>query len=180
MATDPPPLISLDEADEPVRFQVVPQPITSLIVAGTWLLLVNSIHPGHILVAAILGLVLPWFTRLFMPVAPRVRSWGALLGFVPVFVWDLVVANVVVAFLILRVGYSPRSRWLIIPLDLRDPYAITTLAAVISLTPGTVSSRVSQDRTTLLVHALDTGDVQADIDTIKARYEAPIRRIFES
>ena len=179
MSQDPRPVTSLDESTAPPRSRLLPQPITSVVVALTWLLLVNSVHPGHLVVAAVLGLSIPLFTHVFMPVAPRIRSWGALAAFVPVFAWDLVVANVVVALLILRVGYKPRSAWLAIPLDLTDPYAITTLAAVISLTPGTVSSRLSPDRKLLLVHALDTGDPAAEVATIKARYEAPIRRMFE-
>jgi multicomponent K+:H+ antiporter subunit E len=178
LSDDHSPVTSLDE---PVtaRWPLLPMPITSIVVAATWIFLVNSVHPGHLLVAVVLGWLIPLFTHRFLPVPPKVRSWGALIAFAPVFAWDLVVANVVVALILIRVGYKPRCAWLAIPLDLRDPYAITTLAAVISLTPGTVSSRLTADRRVLLVHALDTGDPAGDIATIKRRYEEPIRRMFE-
>lgn len=179
MSAEKPEVTSLDE---PVtaRWALLPMPITSVVVAATWILLVNSVHPGHLLVAVVLGWLIPLFTHRFLPVPPKIHSWPALLGFLPVFVWDLVVANVIVALILVRVGYKPRSAWLVIPLDLRDPYAITVLAAVISLTPGTVSSRLTADRRVLLVHALDTGDPAGDVATIKTRYEAPIRRMFEA
>lgn len=179
MSEPRPEIVSLDEATAAPRFAWVPQPITSVFVAGTWLLLVNSVHLGHLVVAILLGLTIPLFSSRFLPVAPKVRSWVTLLRFAPVFLWDLVVANIVVAILIVRVGYTPRCRWLAIPLDLNDPFGITTLAAVISLTPGTVSAQLSPDRRILYVHALDTGDPDAEVQNIKSRYEAPIQRIFE-
>jgi multicomponent K+:H+ antiporter subunit E len=49
----------------------------------------------------------------------------------------------------------------------------------VSLTPGTVSADVSEDRTRLLVHALHVEDPQALVAEIKQRYEGPIKEIFE-
>jgi multicomponent K+:H+ antiporter subunit E len=71
-----------------------------------------------------------------------------------------------------------RPAWLMIPLDLRSTEAITVLAGTVSLTPGAVSSDISTDGRHLLVHALDTGDPQAEIDRIKARYERRLMEIF--
>ena len=48
-----------------------------------------------------------------------------------------------------------------------------------SLTPGTVSADVSEDRRTLLIHALDVDDQDAMIRQIKQRYERPLKEIFE-
>ncbi|PND65835.1 Na+/H+ antiporter subunit E, partial [Escherichia coli] len=70
--------------------------------------------------------------------------------------FDIVVANFQVAAVILfRRNRDLRARWLVIPLELDTPEAITVLAGTISLTPGTVSSDVSADGRFLLVHALD-------------------------
>jgi len=66
-----------------------------------------------------------------------------------------------------------------VPLDLRDSFAITVLTSTVSLTPGTVSADVSEDRTRLLVHALHVEDPQALVAEIKQRYEGPIKEIFE-
>ena len=65
-----------------------------------------------------------------------------------------------------------------VPLDLTNIHGITTLASIITLTPGTVSAELSDDRRYLLVHALDLQDPQALIDEIKLRYEAPLKEIF--
>ena len=71
-----------------------------------------------------------------------------------------------------------RPRFLLVPLQVESPTAITLLAAIITLTPGTVSSNVSGDRRTLLVHALSETDPEAAVALIKARYERPILEIF--
>ncbi len=71
-----------------------------------------------------------------------------------------------------------RPAFVEVPLDIRDDFVITMLASVVSLTPGTVSADVSQDRTLLLVHGLDVADIPEMIATIKQRYEAPLKEIF--
>jgi multicomponent K+:H+ antiporter subunit E len=71
---------------------------------------------------------------------------------------------------------KPRFVW--VPLDIQQPWGIATLAGIITLTPGTVSSDLSADRRYLLVHALNEDDPAALVATIKARYERPLMEIF--
>jgi multicomponent K+:H+ antiporter subunit E len=61
---------------------------------------------------------------------------------------------------------------------LRSPQAVVALAGVVTLTPGTVSSEVSDDRRYLLVHALHCTDEAALVAEIQARYEAPLLEIL--
>ena len=159
--------------------RLLPHPALSAFLFVMWLALVDSIAAGSLVMAAVLAFTIPFFTRSYWPERPRVKRWGALLRFLPVFFWDVLVANIQVAWRIVKVWGTLHPRWLVIPLDIRNPVSITTLANVISLTPGTVSAEVGPDRDTLLVHALDAPDEQAAIDFIKRRYEAPIREIFE-
>jgi multicomponent K+:H+ antiporter subunit E len=66
-----------------------------------------------------------------------------------------------------------------VPLDLTNELAVSLLANTICLTPGTVSAQLSPDQQTLLVHALDCTDPELLIHTIKTRFEAPLKEIFE-
>lgn len=158
---------------------IVPHPALSVMLLGVWLLMANSITVGGVLLGGAFGLILPKFTEPFWPDRPRVRFGGALLQYCLVVLFDIVVANFVVAWLILfRRNRDLRSRWLVIPITLSTPEAITVLAATISLTPGTVSSDISADGKSLLVHALDVADAAAEIARIKTRYEARLHRIF--
>ena len=125
------------------------------------------------------ALILPKFTQPFWPDRPRMRFGRALVGYLVIVLFDILVANFQVAWLILfRRNRDLRARWLVIPIDLTTPEAITMLAGTISLTPGTVSSDVSADGRFLLVHALDVDDEAAEIARIKKRYEARLQRVF--
>jgi multicomponent K+:H+ antiporter subunit E len=52
------------------------------------------------------------------------------------------------------------------------------LANTISLTPGTLSAELSDDRSELLVHYLDEADPDGMVALIKSRYERPLLEIF--
>jgi multicomponent K+:H+ antiporter subunit E len=153
-------------------------PVISLALVVVWLLLVNSLHPRMILLGLLFGFTIPLFSQIFLPDPPHIRSWRTLARFFPLFLWDVLVANLNVARLILSFHRPLRPTWIVIPLDLENPYAISVLASVISLTPGTVSAQLGPDRRTLLVHVLDTADAAAEVARIKSRYERPLEEIF--
>jgi multicomponent K+:H+ antiporter subunit E len=103
-----------------------------------------------------------------------------MLAYVCLVMWDIVVANIQVAWIVLtKRNADMRPNWVVIPLDLRSPEAITILAGTITLTPGTVSADLSDEGKSLLVHALDADDPDAVRDDIKQRYERRIKEIFE-
>ena len=60
------------------------------------------------------------------------------------------------------------------PLRLRSDLAISLLANTISLTPGTVSTFVSADRRSLVIHTLHTTSPEKLIADIRERYEQPL------
>jgi multicomponent Na+:H+ antiporter subunit E len=65
-----------------------------------------------------------------------------------------------------------------VPLDVRSDAAITLLANVLTLTPGTLSVDVSTDRRTLYVHALVAPDPDALIREVKERFERRVRGVL--
>ncbi len=71
-----------------------------------------------------------------------------------------------------------RPGFLRVPLDLTDDWAITTLAGIITMTPGTLTADVAEDRSYLLVHVFHVEDDYALIAAIKARYEEPLKEIY--
>lgn len=160
--------------------RLLPHPLLSLMLVVVWLLLINEFSIGGLALALAAGLVVPLVTSRFWPDRPKLRGGPRMAAYTLIVLWDIVVANFEVAYVILfRRNRDLRSHWLVIPLELRSPEAITTLAATISLTPGTVSSDISADGRALLVHALDVPDEADAVRRIKSRYEARLMRIFE-
>ncbi|PZX12928.1 multisubunit potassium/proton antiporter PhaE subunit [Palleronia aestuarii] len=160
--------------------RLLPHPMLTLLLVVVWCLLNNTIGPGAIVFGAILGLVIPAVTAPYWPDRPSVpQPWGMLV-YIFIVLWDIIVANVVVARIILfKSNADMKSAWVRIPLDLRKPEAITILAGTITLTPGTVSADLSSDGTELLVHALHAPDPDAVRDEIKSRYERRLKELFE-
>lgn len=159
--------------------RLFPHPGLSAMLVIVWLLLLNTLSVGGFLIGVLLGILVPLLTQPFWPNRPPINFGWPLIEYLSVVLWDIVVANFQVAWLILfRRSRDLRSRWLVIPLELRSPEAITALAGTISLTPGTVSADMSADGRELLVHALDVDDAEAEIARIKQRYERRLLRIF--
>ncbi|WP_292453442.1 Na+/H+ antiporter subunit E [Methylibium sp.] len=66
-----------------------------------------------------------------------------------------------------------------VPLAITDPHGIVVLAGIIIMTPGTLSAELSPDPRHLLIHTFSIDNEDALIATVKSRYEAPLRQIFE-
>ncbi|MDD3530197.1 MAG: Na+/H+ antiporter subunit E [Gallionellaceae bacterium] len=160
--------------------KLLPHPLLSLALALIWLLLNNSAAPGQLVLGLLLGWLIPLFTRAFWPDRVRIRRPVVLLRLVGVLLYDIVVANLAVARRILGDPERLAPAFVEVPLDLTSDLAISLLANTICLTPGTVSARLAADRRSLLVHALDAPDPAATRAQIKARYEAPLKEVFES
>jgi multicomponent K+:H+ antiporter subunit E len=159
---------------------LLPHPLLTPSLAAVWLLLNNSLSPGQIILGALLGWLIPLFTLRFWPESVRIKNPWVLLRFMWVVLFDIFLANLVVARLILGRSRSLQPAFIELPLALESELAISLLANTICLTPGTVSAHLSPDRRILLIHALDAPDPEAIRDAIKRRYEAPLKEVFES
>ena len=159
--------------------RLLPAPLLSATLFLTWLLLNNTVDPAHLVLAAVLAVVVPWFTEALRPERPRVRRPLAIVRLGLVVLWDIVLSNIDVARRILGPESAIKPRFVWVPLSLSDPHAILSLAGIITMTPGTLSADLSADRRYLLVHAFNVDDEAALIAQITARYEAPLKEIFE-
>ncbi|WP_245830047.1 Na+/H+ antiporter subunit E [Thalassospira alkalitolerans] len=158
----------------------LPHPLLSLVLLVVWVLLVNEISAGTVVFGAILAIVIPLITSNFWPARPKIGNAFAICEYGLIVLWDILVANVIVAGLILfRKTESLESKCVVVPLDLTSPEAITTLAGTITMTPGTVTIDLSADAKSLLVHCLHAPDPQGVVDDIKTRYEGRLKEIFE-
>lgn len=160
--------------------QWLPHPVLSVLLVLMWLLLQNGFSLAHLLLGLFLGWGIPCLTASFWPAAPRVRSYRKAASYAMLVFGDIIVANLVVARLILFSKPSElHTSWLCVPLDLRTPEAITLFAGTITMTPGTVSADLSADGRSLLVHCLNAPDPEAAVREMKLRYETRIKEIFE-
>ena len=158
--------------------RLLPAPLLSALLFGAWLMLNESVSTGHLLIAAVLALAVPAFTLRFSPDRPAMRRWPVAMRLTLTVLRDIVVSNIDVARRVLGPESALQPRFVWVPLDVQTPHAIVALAGIITLTPGTLSSELTDDRRFLLVHALHCTDEAALVADIKARYEAPLLEIL--
>ena len=160
--------------------RVVPYPLASLLLFATWLLLARSLSPGHLGLGAALALAWPHaLTVLDFPRA-RVRRPLAMLRLAAHVVRDIVRSNLAVGRIVLPpVNRRRTSAFMQVPLDLKSPHALATLACIVTATPGTLW--VDHDATSgvMTLHVLDLVDEAAWVRKIKGDYETLLLEIFE-
>jgi len=172
------------------RYKWLPAPMLSLLLFCVWLLLNNSVSLGHLILAVILAIFIPLGTQPFRTKQPQIIKPALAFSHFLLVLYDIITANVQVAMLILGPNKKLTPGFVKVPLDLTDSMPITILASTVSLTPGTVSAEVypwrecftqgdKPEQMFLLIHVLDLKDEQALINTIKQRYEAPLKEIFQ-
>lgn len=156
-----------------------PHPFVSVIVVMSWVMLAHNMEAGTVLMALFLAILIPRMVAPFIDYTPNIR-WVPAMRLFWVVVWDIIVANIKVAILVLGPTKNLHPKWFRVPLDTEHEEVNTLLAMIITTTPGTVSAGIDQDRGDILVHALSTDDEEAEIETIKQRYEQPLIKIFNA
>jgi multicomponent K+:H+ antiporter subunit E len=161
------------------RFRLLPNPMLTLLLAGIWLLLNNTLAGGHVVLGLFLGWAIPLLVSGFLIEVPRVRKPLKLCRFILIVLCDIVVANIHVARLVLGPKEKLRPAFIVMPMRIENEFVLAVLTSIVSLTPGTVSAGLSPDHKHLLMHALDAPDIEAVVAEVMARYEAPLLEIFE-
>lgn len=106
---------------------------------------------------------------------------GRVLALAALFFYELVLSAFRVAVLVIRPNLDAHLKPGIIafPLSVETDIEIALLANLITLTPGTLSVDVSQDRKTLFVHALAVPDKESLVRDIAEGFEAKIHEVFK-
>jgi multicomponent K+:H+ antiporter subunit E len=164
----------------------LPHPFLAVVLLVAWLLLHQSLELGQLVLGAVIALgasrSYSWLEphaapERHRPLASRIGTGAALLAD---FAADVVRSNIAVARLVL--GSGPRkheSGFITVPLEVRRPGALATLACIITATPGTSWAGYDAARNTLRIHMLELGDTDAWIAEFKARYERRVQELFE-
>lgn len=156
-----------------------PHPVLSVFMLLLWLLLANDVNVGQIVLGSILAWLIPWLTQGFWRESLRMRHPLILAKFILMVMWDIVIANLLLAVRILGPVHKLQPAFMRVPLDIEHEFTITMFTSAISLTPGTVAADLSMDGRYLLVHSLHVTDIEAAIAEMKQRYEAPLKEVFE-
>ena len=156
----------------------LPHPFVSVIVALSWIMLAHSADPATLLMALLLGIVIPRLVKPFIGRTPNI-NWVLAIKLFFVVLWDIIICNIQVAKLVLGPTHKLHPKWFRVPLETQHEQVNVLLALIITTTPGTVTAGIDHDRGDILVHALSTDNAEIDILEIKNRYEKALMAIFD-
>lgn len=159
--------------------RLMPYPILSAVLLAMWLLLNQSLSPGHILLGCIIGVAGGLAISTLQIPSGRVRRPTAMVRLAFIVLVDIIRSNIAVAGIVLVPGRIAQSGFMTVPLDIRNPYALAILACIITSTPGTVWVNFDTTQGKLLIHVLDLVDEATWTHLIKNRYERLLMEIFE-
>ena len=161
-----------------MKNRLLPSIPQSLTVFLFWLLMAEDAGPANLVMATLLAFLMPLLAARLEREFARLGQLSVLLPFGALVLYDIVVANITVALQVLGPERKLQSGFVWMPLAMTNIHGISALASVITLTPGTVSAELSEDRSHLLIHYLSSDDPEALVALIKSRYEAPLHKVF--
>lgn len=148
----------------------------NLLLAWIWTLLTGQFRPVSFLFGFALGYVaLRLVRRVAGPTTYFEKGWQ-LARFASFVLWQLLRANLRVAYEVMTPRMRMRPGIVAVPLDVKTDGAITLLANLITLTPGGFSLDISADRRILYTHNMYADDPDALRREIKEGFE---RRVLE-
>lgn len=137
------------------------------LLALAWAALLGF-NSANLAIGAVLGYIVLNFALGSEPQFDRYgRKFRRGIAFCLYFLRELLVSSLRIAWDVLTPTHLARPGIIGVPLEASSDGEITILANLISLTPGTLSLQVSDDRSILYVHAMYLYDEQASVDGLK-------------
>jgi multicomponent Na+:H+ antiporter subunit E len=144
-----------------------------------WAVLTEEFTQENFLFGIGLGFLLLFLLRDVVGTTAYSKKVWQVVYFGLYFLWELLIANLHVAFEVITPKLHMRPAIVAVPLDLKGDFEITLLANLITLTPGTLSLDISDDKKTLYVHGMYVDDVEEFRRSIKQGFEKRVQELFE-
>ena len=150
--------------------------LLNIFLALVWTFLQGELRGGNFAVGLVLGYLIIAISERALGQGAYVRKISQIVRFFGFVVWDIFTASLSLAWLIVQPNPRLRPGVVAVPLDADSDVEIATLANLITLSPGTLTLDISDDRSTLFVHTMVLEDPEAFRRSIKDGYE---RRVIE-
>jgi multicomponent Na+:H+ antiporter subunit E len=133
--------------------------LLNLLLALAWMALTGQFDPFNFVVGFILAYLM--LRLLQRPGDPKTYYQRAalLIRFAFFYLWELFLSNIRVAITVLSPKMRITPAVVAIPLEAESDLSISLLANLITLTPGSLTLDVSEDRKVLYIHTMYAEDI---------------------
>ena len=153
--------------------------LLNILLALAWSFLTGDLDFPNLIEGFIVGYFILWFLEFGEERSAYFSRIPRIIAFIIYFFYELLLANLKVAFDIITPRHRMKPGIIAVPLDIKSDLGITILSNVITLTPGTLSLDVSDDKRTLYVHALYVDDPEDFRRDIKDGFEKKLMEILK-
>lgn len=150
--------------------------LSNILLTFIWVALTGSFAILNFVFGFVLSFLILWIIIIGSGESKYFKILPKVIAFVFFFLYELIKANLQVAYDVITPKFYMKPGIIKVPLDAQSDLEITLLANLISLTPGTLSLDVSNDKKVLYVHGMYVSDKEKFIQGIKQGFE---RRLLE-
>jgi len=151
--------------------------LINLLLALAWGAVTGSFTLLNLAFGFVIAAVALWIIREQFDTAVYIKRAVNVTGLILLFLKELLVSAFRVAVIVLKPTSSYQPGFIAFPLSTDRNAEIALLANMITLTPGTLSVDVSDDKSTLFIHCIDVPDTEALKSDIAEGFE---RKIMEA
>jgi len=126
----------------------------NVVIAFVWALLNGEVNNTNLFIGFVIGYAILGSTRNENAKTSYFMKVGQVIQFTIIFVKELLISSVRVAYDVVTPTDYAKPGIIAVPIDAKTDLEITSLANIISLTPGTLSLDVSKDRKHLYIHVM--------------------------
>ncbi|MFD2600350.1 Na+/H+ antiporter subunit E [Sphingobacterium corticis] len=150
--------------------------LMNLLLSFIWVALTGSLSYSSFIFGALLGFFVLWVMSRNEQDQRYFHRVPKIISFLLYFIWEMIKANVQVAYDVMTPKYFFRPGVVRFPLSAETDLEINVLSTFISLTPGTLILDVSEDKKALYIHVMYLNDPETFVNGLKMGVE---RRLME-
>lgn len=152
--------------------------LSNILLTFIWVALTGSFDLLNFVFGFVLSFLILWVITLGKGESKYFTILPKMIAFFFFFLYELFKANLQVAYDVITPKFYMKPGIIRVPLDAKTNLEITLLANLISLTPGTLSLDVSNDRKVLYVHGMYVSNKEKFIEGIKQGFEKRLLEIL--
>ena len=152
--------------------------LMNLLLSFIWVALTGSMYYSNFLFGFLLGFFILWVMNRNETDQRYFYRVPKTIGFIFFFLYEMIVANVQVAYDVITPIYFFKPGIIRYPLQANTDLEINLLSTMISMTPGTLILDISEDKKSLFIHVMYLKDKETFIAQIKNGFEKKLLEIL--
>jgi multicomponent Na+:H+ antiporter subunit E len=153
------------------------QILLNVVLAFLWMFIKVSYDPISFIKGYIFGLLVIFILRRYFHSRFYLLRLWSFIKLIFIFIKELILSNIAIVKVVLKPKLDMRPAIFAMDTELTKDWQITLLSSLITLTPGTLVIDVSEDNKTLFIHAMNIGEVEDEINSIKNSFEKAILEV---